>query len=61
MIVNFYKVKVNNYRDMELLATKNIEVPYIGMGVDFNGQRFKIVHVIYSLNTGEYAALITRV
>lgn len=31
MIVNFYKVKVNNYRDMELLATKNIEVPYIGM------------------------------
>ena len=61
MIVNFYKVKVNNYRDMELLATKNIEVPYIGMGVDFNGQRFKVVHVVYSLNTGEYAALMARV
>ena len=46
---------------MELLVTKNIEVPYIGMGVDFNGQRFKVVHVVYSLNTGEYAALIARV
>ena len=61
MIVNFYKVKVNNYRDMELLATKNIEVPYIGMGVGFNGQRFKVVHVVYSLNTSEYDALIVRV
>lgn len=61
MIVNFFKVRTNNYRDMELLATKNIEVPHIGMGIDFNGQRFKVIHVVYSLDTGEYAALITRV
>lgn len=38
MIVNFYKMKYGNYRNCELLATKNIEyVPDDSMFVEYNG------------------------
>lgn len=61
MIVNFYKVKANNYRDMELLAIKNIDPPVAGMFVEIGGQKFKIIQIVYKVELGEYAALMIRV
>nr|DAR11885.1 MAG TPA: hypothetical protein [Caudoviricetes sp.] len=48
MIVNFYKMKYGNYRNCELLATRNIEyVPNDSMFVEYNGQHFQISRVFF--------------
>ena len=47
MIANFYKMKYGNYRNCELLVSRNIEhIPNDSMFVEYSGQHFKIDRVV---------------
>lgn len=62
MIVNFYKMKYGNYRNCELLATRNIEyAPNDSMFVEYNGQHFQISRVFFNIDKCEYNIYMARV
>lgn len=61
MIANFYKMNCGNYRNCELLMTRNIEhVPNNSMFVKYNGQHFKIDRVYFNVDKCEYDIYIVR-
>lgn len=56
MIVNFYKQLSNqSIKEAALLCSKNIEsIPEIGMFIKFSGQYFKVIKIIFNIDTIEY-------
>lgn len=61
MIVNFYKVKQDDYRHAELLVSKNIEhLPDSNMYVAYKGQCFKIVRIYFNIDDCEYHVYLIR-
>jgi hypothetical protein len=62
MIVNFYKVRSNNYRNPVLIASKNISVmPPKGTFIELSGQVFRVENILLNLDTCEYTISVVRV
>lgn len=61
MIANFYKMKYGNYRNCELLVSRNIEhIPNDSMFVEYSGQHFKIDRVYFNVDKCEYDIYMVR-
>jgi hypothetical protein len=55
-------MKYGNYRNCELLVTRNIDyVPNDSMFVEYSGQHFKVDRVFFNADTCEYDVYIARV
>ena len=62
MIANFYKqLSGQSIKETTLLCSKNIEsIPKIDMLVKFSGQYFKVIKVIFNIDTIEYDIYMKR-
>ena len=62
MIANFYKqLSGQSIKEATLLSSKNIEsIPEIDMLVKFSGQYFKVIKVIFNIDTIEYDIYMKR-
>lgn len=62
MIANFYKqLSGQSIKEATLLYSKNIEsIPKIDMLVKFSGQYFKVIKVIFNIDTIEYDIYMKR-
>ena len=61
MIANFYKMQYGNYRNSELLVTKNIEhIPSVKTIVIHNGQMFCVDRLEFNLDKCEYNIYMAR-
>lgn len=62
MIANFYKqLSGQSIKEAALLCSKNIEsIPKIDMLVKFSGQYFKVIKVIFNIDTIEYDIYMKR-
>lgn len=62
MIVNFYKMRYGNYRNSELMDSKNIEcVPQIGMLVIYSGRTFMVDRVCFNPENSYYDVYLAKV
>ena len=62
MIANFYKqLSGQSIKEATLLCSKNIKsIPKIDMLVKFSGQYFKVIKVIFNIDTIEYDIYMKR-
>lgn len=61
MIANFYKTKYGNYRNAELLISKNVEhIPDSSMFIEYKGQHFKVDRVYFNIDKCEYDIYMIR-
>ena len=62
MIANFYKqLSGQSIKEATLLCSKNIvSIPKIDMLVKFSGQYFKVIKVIFNIDTIEYDIYMKR-
>lgn len=61
-IVKFYKVKNKDYKNPKLLAVKNLDyIPVNGMYIEHSNQMYRVVNVLFNLDTCEYVVAIARV
>lgn len=62
MIANFYKqLSGQSIKEATPLCSKNIEsIPKIDMLVKFSGQYFKVIKVIFNIDTIEYDIYMKR-
>ena len=61
MKVLFYKTVGDGFRDGELLATRNIEtLPRKHDLVEYNGQRFRVLRVVFDLTDTLYKIFLIR-
>lgn len=61
-IVKFYKVKNKDYKNPKLLATKNLDyIPVNGSYIEHSNQMYRVVNVLFNLDTCEYAVAMARV
>lgn len=63
MIVNFYKQLIGeSIKEATLLCSKNIEsTPVVDTFVKYSGQYFKVIKVIFDIDTIEYNIYMKRV
>lgn len=63
MIVNFYKQLMGeSIKEATLVCSKNIEcVPVIDTYMRYSNQYFKVIKIIFDINTCEYDLYMARV
>ena len=54
-IVKFYEVRNKAYKNPKLCATKNLNyIPVNGMYIEHSNQLYRVINVLFNLDTCEY-------